>query len=449
MNHGIKKLIACGFASALLSREAIAVPLSDDVIRRAKSIAIMVGSFDPVTYGHIDSAESVIKQAGDDLVILVPSPAPPHKDLIPQSQRLDLMDTALHDNPNLAYPSEGDYAKMVGKLNYQTKLLQRIRKLNPGVPIDAVMGTDVAEGLHGKITLNYQKLTLKPRRWIVVDRDADVVQLPGQIAGVPIKRVQPTLQGISSTKVRTFFSQHSDLYLEHGAVSADRLPPQIPTAEANRILELGIYLGASPENKLTLGSQAQHIYRSTIGQAINNSGLYDWLRAYAKAPSKESGVTEVTLKGQTFQVKKLLGAGMRAEAYLIDYNGQTVAVKVANEREGSEEALKVANLVQGRLLSRGGMSIPQLIDADPDGKWVVSEFVKGQNFESYLVEHGSVDSHLLARLKSMYEKAKVFANDTGLILDLRADNFIIRDGVPYLIDLGPHSKRSSVSRNFR
>ena len=66
-------------------------------------IAIMGGTFNPIHYGHLISAEEVYDGLGFDFVIFVPSARPPHKDnrdiIYPQHLYMMTM-LATEDNPH-------------------------------------------------------------------------------------------------------------------------------------------------------------------------------------------------------------------------------------------------------------------------------------------------------------------------------------------------------------
>ena len=66
-------------------------------------IAIMGGTFNPIHYGHLISAEEVYDGLGFDFVIFVPSARPPHKDnrdIIDPQHRYMMTVLATEDNPH-------------------------------------------------------------------------------------------------------------------------------------------------------------------------------------------------------------------------------------------------------------------------------------------------------------------------------------------------------------
>ncbi|MFQ6039699.1 MAG: nicotinate-nucleotide adenylyltransferase [Candidatus Poribacteria bacterium] len=66
-------------------------------------IAIMGGTFNPIHYGHLISAEEVHDGLGFDFVIFVPSARPPHKDnrdIIDPQHRYMMTVLATEDNPH-------------------------------------------------------------------------------------------------------------------------------------------------------------------------------------------------------------------------------------------------------------------------------------------------------------------------------------------------------------
>ncbi|MBM3241895.1 nicotinate-nucleotide adenylyltransferase [Candidatus Poribacteria bacterium] len=66
-------------------------------------IAIMGGTFNPIHYGHLISAEEVYDGLGFDFVVFVPSARPPHKDnrdIIDPHHRYMMTVLATEDNPH-------------------------------------------------------------------------------------------------------------------------------------------------------------------------------------------------------------------------------------------------------------------------------------------------------------------------------------------------------------
>lgn len=66
-------------------------------------IAIMGGTFDPIHYGHLISAEEVRERKNFDKIIFVPSARPPHKersDIVIPEHRYTMTVLATEDNPH-------------------------------------------------------------------------------------------------------------------------------------------------------------------------------------------------------------------------------------------------------------------------------------------------------------------------------------------------------------
>jgi nicotinate-nucleotide adenylyltransferase len=65
-------------------------------------IGIFGGTFDPIHYGHLRSAEDVREAFSLDRIYFVPSARPPHKnraDITPVEHRLKMVELAVADNP--------------------------------------------------------------------------------------------------------------------------------------------------------------------------------------------------------------------------------------------------------------------------------------------------------------------------------------------------------------
>ena len=70
-------------------------------------IGLMGGTFDPIHYGHLVSAEVARQQFALDRVIFVPAGVPPHKQEGRSPRRAPLPDDrhGRHVNPYLSYPA--------------------------------------------------------------------------------------------------------------------------------------------------------------------------------------------------------------------------------------------------------------------------------------------------------------------------------------------------------
>lgn len=70
--------------------------------KKYKKIAVMGGTFDPIHYGHLSTAEAVRDKFDVEKVIFIPSGCPPHKDLnfvTNNERRYDMTLLATESNP--------------------------------------------------------------------------------------------------------------------------------------------------------------------------------------------------------------------------------------------------------------------------------------------------------------------------------------------------------------
>lgn len=71
-------------------------------------IAVMGGTFNPIHYGHLISAEQVRDGLGYDKILFVPSARPPHKsqpDMVSAEHRFQMVLIATEDNPTFEVSS--------------------------------------------------------------------------------------------------------------------------------------------------------------------------------------------------------------------------------------------------------------------------------------------------------------------------------------------------------
>lgn len=65
------------------------------------------------------------------------------------------------------------------------------------------------------------------------------------------------------------------------------------------------------------------------------------------------------------------------------------------------------------------------------------ERIVGQTLQDYIREYGMPAGSLSTQLEQLVGESVKLGSQTGIQLDLRADNIVIKNGVPYLVDLGP------------
>jgi len=72
--------------------------------KTTKRIAVMGGTFNPIHYAHLISAEQVREGLGYDKILFIPSARPPHKvadaDIIEPEHRYQMVLLAIEGNPN-------------------------------------------------------------------------------------------------------------------------------------------------------------------------------------------------------------------------------------------------------------------------------------------------------------------------------------------------------------
>ncbi len=74
------------------------------MLNTSKRIAVMGGTFNPIHYAHLLSAEQVRTGLGYDKILFIPSARPPHKvsdaDIIAPEHRYQMVLLAIAENPN-------------------------------------------------------------------------------------------------------------------------------------------------------------------------------------------------------------------------------------------------------------------------------------------------------------------------------------------------------------
>ena len=117
--------------------------------KKLKRIGIMGGTFDPIHYGHLVTAEAALHRFDLDIVYFVPSGNPPHKQkrrVTPASHRLMLCILATVTNPKFVV-SEIEI-KREG-FSYTVDTVKAFKDMNPEAEIFFITGADaIVEIVH-------------------------------------------------------------------------------------------------------------------------------------------------------------------------------------------------------------------------------------------------------------------------------------------------------------
>lgn len=91
-------------------------------------LGIFGGTFNPIHYGHLRSAQEVSEYLGLERIIFVPSFIPPHKELahgVPGGQRLEAVRLAIRNNPVFELSA---FEVEAGVTSYSIRTIEHIRR---------------------------------------------------------------------------------------------------------------------------------------------------------------------------------------------------------------------------------------------------------------------------------------------------------------------------------
>ena len=161
------------------------------------SIAIFGGSFNPVHYGHVAIAKSVVESGLVDEVWLMVSPRNPLKeesDLMPDDQRLALVRKAVEGIEGV---KACDFEFHMPKPSYTYLTLRRLRKAYPDVEFSLLIGADnwliFEKWKNAEEILLSTPIIIYPRK----GSEIDVATLPPNVTFLDMP-----LYNISSTEIR-------------------------------------------------------------------------------------------------------------------------------------------------------------------------------------------------------------------------------------------------------
>lgn len=419
----------------------IAAELTDDDIRKAKSIAIYPGTFDPFHRGHQDTAETVIERNAADLVVLLPNPTHIEKTPLPVPLRLDLIHEVHREDERILYP-KGDWEKFTSSAQ---SFINRVRELNPEAKIKVVVGQDITES---KITMVNLLRKFRPDEFIAIGRAGIGVESKDWL--VPIRALparDSPVRSASSTKVREFLIQNKELYGESNIPSQRLANNLVDERVARKIFADGMYIDQVDAAKSGI---VDHMV-GTLNRKAHELGIRPMIRQLLVSFMKKPDLKTYTINGTTLTVERHLGSGLNGDAYLVKMGDEKYVLKVS--KPGEQKALKVVRQdlpVRDYLERHSSIQLPKLMDMDPNGAWTLSEFVDGKSLEKIIKENGGeIPLDLRSNLQKLYAEADRFRRSSGVNLDISVDNILVRNnGEVVLVDPGPTRRDSIFPMSF-
>ena len=225
---------------------AQAAPLTAEAIRSAHRIAIMPGTYDPITEGHLAVAELAVNKGGADMTIIT-AQENPKKHPIPRAERLKLIALAAEKMERVLYPAEGGDLYNIFRDQSLFGIMRKIRKLNPKAEIVIIVGSDVAANLTSSFLF---QISIMPKEWVVVVREGYEDETLSPIVDLlKHQTIEADLPDVSSSKIRKELLAHPEYYnfAKSQEASSDLhsiAVTGLPRSVLNEVLKSGLYSGS-------------------------------------------------------------------------------------------------------------------------------------------------------------------------------------------------------------
>jgi nicotinate-nucleotide adenylyltransferase len=168
-------------------------------LRKAQTIGIFGGTFDPVHLGHLILAERAREQMALDAVLFIPANIPPHKRagrmITPPECRIEMLRLATASNRHFFIE---DHEIDREGISYTYDTLIYLRELYPKAEFTLLIGADNARDF--RTWYRPEEIAAMAGHGVWARPGAP---LPDElIAGVPLRRIDAPLIEISSTEIR-------------------------------------------------------------------------------------------------------------------------------------------------------------------------------------------------------------------------------------------------------
>lgn len=423
---------------------AWAVELSDETLRSAKRIVLIPGTFDPITNGHLEMAKKTMASWNADLAILLPNSNPFHKTASPLEVRVRLIKTVVASEAKIGVSRELD-AKLSssveeGSTAFDSRLVKRIRELNPDVTIALAVGEDVAEKTTTRFSLGRRT---SPDEILIVNRpSAKADSIASVWKGERTSFVEAPSYSISSTTVRNLLHDNFDLYFKsaeerRGEPAYKELLAAMPEAEVREILDSGLYIDRALGGAVSVKQKMRLITARAFRRLASFLGLYEELKSEMVSRVAKPEAVTIEIDGKTYRSIRHLGSGLSADAFLIEKDGVQVVAKVARDTEKSRMALLRSIPIHLWAQKKLKMNVPELVGYEAEGRWLLTSYVPGPTLSAQIESYGPLGAKTRASVLELHQKVKRMLEQSAVKLDFAPDNIIVKDGRAHLVDLGP------------
>lgn len=424
------KLSALTFLAIMIAGTlSFGVPLSDSVITRSKRVVLVPGSFDPINKSHIRFAQTLVEKYSSDLVILIPTTAPLHKAVSNLSLRESLIHAALKDDPNISYPHDSTWMELVTKANYfSPEFITRMRTLNPSVQIGIAVGADVAQKNIAKL---YFDLKIKPDKYVVVSGErGDRNSASYFWRKADVDYVEGSRDTVSSTEARNILREHTELYFMNDSdlpnePNFTELTRIIPSEAAHLILNDGLYLDRKVGGSVSKLEKFKRILANkflSLAEKLNlGHSLESFMVWYHSSPTRK----DISVGANTFGITKYLRSDAFTDSYVIAKNNQAYVITVANRRTQSQKEILRRIPIQMWAEHKMKIPTPPLIDFDPEGQWMITEFWQGEPAPDRALENSSSLEISQSEREDFFRKINSFAFKTGIKLSSKDKTFYV------------------------
>jgi nicotinate-nucleotide adenylyltransferase len=209
-------------------------------------LGILGGTFDPIHFGHLRTAEELCQELGLEKVYLIPSASPPHKNndpIVSFQHRLDMVRMAVEDTPLLeALDLEGNRPG----LSYSIGTLQEIHDMFDPVELFFILGTDAF--LEIETWKEYRKL-FDYAHFIVIQRAGHeeknftpfLKKIREDVATTENPKVYTTSSGMTIMIMSSTFLEISSTRIRQMLVTGKSVRFLLPETVREYIVQNGLY----------------------------------------------------------------------------------------------------------------------------------------------------------------------------------------------------------------